>query len=71
MFHVKQKGGETLDIKTLREIEDIIEDMEIEARRNSTKFLQEGNRGAYSYWRGKRSALSDLSIKISEMKKTK
>lgn len=56
-----------MDKKTLREIEDAIFDLESEARKNSTKALQDNRNDIYMYWRGKRSALSDVLIKLGEM----
>ena len=56
-----------MDKKTLREIEDAIFDLESEARKNSTKAMQDGRNDIYMYWRGKRSALSDVLIKLGEM----
>ena len=56
-----------MDKKTLTEIEDAIFDLESEARRNSTAALQDGRNDIYMYWRGKRSALSDVLIKLGEM----
>lgn len=56
-----------MDKKTLTEIEDAIFDLESEARRNSTDALREGRNDIYMYWRGKRSALSDVLIKLGEM----
>lgn len=58
-----------MDVETLREIEDAIFDLESEARKNSTKALQDGRNDIYMYWRGKRSALSDVLIKLEEMTK--
>ena len=62
-----RKGACGLDKYTLNELNDIVFDLECEARRNSTKFLTEGDHSAYMYWRGKRSALGDISIKILEL----
>lgn len=58
-----------MDKDTLREIDDIVFDLECEARKNCAEFLQKNDRAKYMYWRGRRAALSDLSTEITLMLK--